>query len=152
MGVRDLGLLVWAPWSDWYNMPIMILVLAGIVSRTWHQGELCERCIDEWPLNPSAEADRHRRLLWLSHHQYLVLLVWVVAVAGTSLLGGDGHGAVGRAVSSALCITSAISCYAFLKHEGLVPWCPWCRGGGGGGRDTETAPAPDGDRQPAPAA
>ena len=119
---------------------LMLAALACmIVYARWHLG-LCERCFTGMSLNPSQDADRHKRALHATHllfdHPRWVLYIGAMAVTGASLMCLIWQPLIGGPLTGGLFAWTLLT---VDLHVRLQPWCPWCRRGRGG-RDGTPAP------------
>lgn len=129
------------------------LALFAFVVATWvmmrrHDRRLCEQCMASLPLNPSEQAARHVRRLWVTHagSQPRLVVPYLAALVGVNFVPGP----LGRLLWALLQASMIYLILAYSTHRRLQPWCPWCRGGGGGGEDEDDPVSPDpvpGDRR-----
>jgi len=127
-----------------------------------HLKNLCPDCVDEMPLNPSAETTRYRRVL-RRFHRAASALTFGGRLSRFNRWGRDGQliaqvalwcgfsyglsylfdlagtwGSVAFAVLTTFFVVFILS--AARRHGQLQPWCPWCRGGPG---DDKPVAVPD---------
>lgn len=122
------------------SVALISFVLASWLLMRRHDRGLCEHCMAAMPLNPSEQAVRYRRRLWLLHtgaERRFVIPYLVVLIGSNFAPGPSGQ------LFWALMQTSMIYLIlSYSTHRRLQPWCPWCRGDGGG-EDAEEPATPD---------
>ena len=122
------------------------VILSWLLMRE-HDRRLCERCVMEMPLNPSAEAKRLHRRFWMAHtgSEPRFLVPYLVVLVSSNFATSTTIGRIGWAVVQLSMVYLIIS---QSTHRRLQPWCPWCSDGGGGEEVDETPPVlPNDDRQ-----
>jgi hypothetical protein len=134
---------------DWVGVAVIIPALVLNVTSGWvHGRNLCETCIDEFPLDAQEQASRHDHALRLAH--FLQARRGTVAWYGLLMTGtwlGAGHPIVVGQFSWQsgfiwMCLLTTVTGRAFSVHSRLRPACPYCRRRDGGG-DGVVAPTPD---------
>jgi hypothetical protein len=110
-----------------------------------HRLGLCTACIAAFPLDVQAEVARRRwalrwahRLMFRPHRVWLVLVVFLAAVAGTSLVPQAEHSAALSAVLAASLVLVTVWSSLLTVHNRFALWCPFCDDGDDG--DNEGAP------------
>ena len=137
------------PFLSWQTvgMAAVLLVMVAAVLLWWrHQGQLCERCVREWPLDAQALAERYPGRLRAAHdwRGYVGMLA-ATHIAG-AMVPRDTWWPMFFGVVYVVFFTYRITVCG-VTHRRCRPWCPIC-GDGGGGRDKPVlTPTPD----PAPA-
>jgi hypothetical protein len=118
------------------SLGLLIVIVGAWFALRRHDRTLCERCLCDFPDNPSADAERfHRRL----HAVHLVsgrrgALTYLGAIFTAMVL-------LGSMASPPALATVAYLFLAQRTHRRLQPWCPECANGG---TDIlETTPSPE---------
>jgi hypothetical protein len=143
----------WLTWTEAGAQAAFIAAL--IISFTYHDAKLCERCMAATPLDPQAAVNRWRPALRLDHTRWLLLIVLIANLAwgqltaylfinGVHALGLPRHHAPWAYFTQDIPMVIIIVGYwTILRvHRNLYPWCPWCKWGRGGGPQ-EAVPDPD---------
>ncbi|TLQ39242.1 hypothetical protein [Streptomyces marianii] len=134
------------------SVGLLIAAGSGLAAMYRHHGRLCERCVEEMPLNPQETASKRRSLLRL-YHASVVLAVFNVSVMAVFLLALTREWTALEIVAfEVILVTSLAAIVSQRSHSRLQPWCPWCRHGGRGPREVQGDPEPTaGHGRPLPA-
>lgn len=115
-----------------------------------HKRTLCDRCVQEWPLNGSEVAEQRARSLAFFHYSssrgYLLCL-FTVLIASTALERLVPP--LQRPIDAVTFVYFGTFLWLISRHNGMEPWCPRCRDEGGGGIE-EVVPDPDPVRENTP--
>jgi len=142
-------ILTWAETGAWGVMMILV-----VVSMTYHQAKLCERCAGSTPLDPQAAVEKWKPALRLNHRNTLIPVILIANIAwqaaiGDLVVGGVHAWGLPRHHDIWAYLLQDIPALIILGgffvidwiHRNLYPWCPWCHWGGEG--DAEIVPDPD---------
>jgi len=127
------------------SFAFIALMITTYVEMRKHDRALCERCVADFPLNPSASAETYKRRLATVHvmAEPRVARWYLVGILIVCLLPIFAHGPL-RLPAMALWLASLVSLgYIVMSgqtHRKLQPWCPQC--GNQGGQDKVETPEP----------
>jgi hypothetical protein len=119
------------------TLTLLAALVVAALAHCAHNGNLCARCIAAWPLDGSAEAERHRSPLARHHSVRPSLFAAVTAVA--AMLVPDRPLLLLLAVAAAVLARTSVDT---LRHSRLQPWCPWCQDDDGPFREPSPDPMP----------
>lgn len=135
------------PFTFTVPLALFMLVLGIWALMRQHDRSLCEQCVHDLPLNPSAEAKRLHRRFWMAHtgSEPRFLIPYLAVLLGSNF----AMSTVGRIGWALIQLTMIYLVLAQSTHRRLQPWCPWCSDGGGGSHvDDDTPVLPQDDREP----
>lgn len=133
---------IWLPrfdawWQQLLTVVIGVITIAILLGGLFHSGLgfLCDICINRFPLDAPAQAEKRKKRLYAFHFRikwfYRAFLVYVLSGTIASPMG------LARFWGNALMTLSLAPMtywygYVFRTHSELKPWCPYCRPNGGG--------------------
>ena len=129
------------------GLGLVFFILGTWVMLRAHDRSLCEHCVRDMPLNPSAQAQRYQRRFWMSHTgaEPRFVLPYIAVLIGSNFFFAGTVGRIGWALVQASMIYLILS---YATHRRLQPWCPWCSSGGGGDEVHDAPdPLPNNDHQ-----
>lgn len=147
-----------SPWHSISDYALFLPIIAGFAMSMKHGRNLCERCIEEMPLDPEAAVKKRRWVLRTCHflsevrhvprlrkpvhytsmHALLLVLILLSVVCSFVF----GRSLITTASGSLISLLMVAGIGSNITHARLQLWCPWCGYGRGGDDEREDTPTP----------
>jgi hypothetical protein len=122
---------------SWQLLAAMLVIAVMLALSVFaHNRGLCSQCIGSLPLDAPAVATRYSARFRVAHlfERKIVAYGYLGVVVVSSCFALDP---AGKYVSAAVQASLAYLLLAYVNHQRLQPWCPFCENGG----EELTAPA-----------
>lgn len=142
--------LVWLDLEGWVGKTLstvqLFVMMGGILMLFQHgRGPLCEKCIDQMPLNGQEKAAQRRGVLKAMHtlwdgHNLLWFMLVIIALSFASVFIPSE--VLRHTADTIMSLPLVLLFMGYHVHERLQPWCPFCRWGRGDEDEESPAPTP----------